>query len=155
MSSLSRLGTLADSTIEADLTSFSADGWLSYTDILQLLNDVKVRGSVTSTEFLDLRTVAGTSDYVSRVFGNLVNGCQANYYWTAGAAQLHHRHGNKDFTETDLVRAAKAFPVKVRAIASSEQRLDTTPLPAIAVMADGTFLVVGRAVPAVDDAGAQ
>ena len=63
----------------------------------------------------------------------------------ADAAQLQHRHGSSaPFTERDVLRALKGFPVKARAVTSTVARLDQTPLPAIAVMQDGSFLVIGQ-----------
>jgi subfamily B ATP-binding cassette protein HlyB/CyaB len=47
-------------------------------------------------------------------------------------------------TESDLIRAARAFPVKVKAISSSIERLKSTPFPALAIMRDGGVMVVGK-----------
>lgn len=46
--------------------------------------------------------------------------------------------------EADLLRAARAFPVKARATRSYWDRLARTPFPALAQRADGTWLVLGR-----------
>jgi subfamily B ATP-binding cassette protein HlyB/CyaB len=46
--------------------------------------------------------------------------------------------------ETDLLRAARRFPVKVRAHNSRLDRLKKTPLPALAALKDGGWLVLGR-----------
>ena len=43
------------------------------------------------------------------------------------------------------MRAARRFPVKARAHRSSYKRLERTPLPALAELADGGWLVLGRA----------
>ena len=47
-------------------------------------------------------------------------------------------------TETDLLRAARRFPVKAKVIISSLERLSRTPLPALAMMRDGGVMVVGK-----------
>jgi len=43
-----------------------------------------------------------------------------------------------------VLRAALRFPVKARAISSSFDRLASTPLPALAELKDGAWMVVGR-----------
>ncbi|MBF0094098.1 MAG: type I secretion system permease/ATPase [Alphaproteobacteria bacterium] len=68
----------------------------------------------------------------------------------ADADQIRHAMGlSRPFAEVDLLRAAKAFPVKIRAVAVAPERLENAPMPAIAEMNDGRYLVVGR----IADAG--
>jgi subfamily B ATP-binding cassette protein HlyB/CyaB len=62
----------------------------------------------------------------------------------ADAAEIIHQSGRTRLDEADLVRQARRFPVKARAIDSSPQRLESTPLPALAAMNDGGWLVVGK-----------
>jgi subfamily B ATP-binding cassette protein HlyB/CyaB len=58
---------------------------------------------------------------------------------------IRHASGRSGaLTAEDLIRAARAFPVKVGRSRSSIARLRRTPLPAIACLADGGFAVVGR-----------
>ena len=63
----------------------------------------------------------------------------------ADPAQIAHNAGSDSgLTENDLLRAARRFPVKVRAVSSSIEKLTRTPFPALALMKDGTFMVVGK-----------
>ncbi len=63
----------------------------------------------------------------------------------ADPAEIAHQSGKRRLDETDLLRAARRFPVKARAHRSSYERLERTPLPALAELADGGWLVLGRA----------
>jgi subfamily B ATP-binding cassette protein HlyB/CyaB len=62
----------------------------------------------------------------------------------ADAAEIVHQSGRTQLDEADLVRQARRFPVKARAIDSSLQRLESTPLPALAALNDGGWLVLGK-----------
>jgi subfamily B ATP-binding cassette protein HlyB/CyaB len=62
----------------------------------------------------------------------------------ADRAQIAHESGKRMLDETDLLRAARRFPVKVRAHNSRLHRLKKTPLPALAALKDGGWLVLGR-----------
>jgi subfamily B ATP-binding cassette protein HlyB/CyaB len=63
----------------------------------------------------------------------------------ADPAHIAHESGKRTLDETDLLRAARRFPVKARAHRSRFERLIKTPLPAMAGLADGGWLVLGRA----------
>src|SRR5215469_5374642 len=62
----------------------------------------------------------------------------------ADPAEIIHQSGKRTLDETDLLRAARRFPVKARAHASRFERLATTPLPALATLRNGGWLVLGR-----------
>ena len=64
----------------------------------------------------------------------------------ADADQMRHDLGitGGAVGETDLLRAARKFPVKARAIGSRYDRLERTPVPALAEVEGGQWLVVGR-----------
>src|ERR1700751_5380397 len=62
----------------------------------------------------------------------------------ADAAEIRHQSGRAKLDEGDLLRAARRFPVKVRPHRSSFARLQKTPLPALALLRDGRWLVIGR-----------
>jgi subfamily B ATP-binding cassette protein HlyB/CyaB len=62
----------------------------------------------------------------------------------ANAAELLHVSGKATLDSGDLLRLARRFPVKARLIATNLERLATTPMPALAQMRDGGWLVVGR-----------
>jgi subfamily B ATP-binding cassette protein HlyB/CyaB len=63
----------------------------------------------------------------------------------ADASQIAHQAGAAGaLTENDLLRAAARFPVKVKGVSSSMERLHRTPLPALAIMKDGEIVVLGK-----------
>ena len=63
----------------------------------------------------------------------------------ADPVQIFHDAGSAEaLVQSDLLRAARKFPVKAKAVRSSIARLSKTPLPALAVMHDGTFVVIGK-----------
>ena len=62
----------------------------------------------------------------------------------ADAAEILHRSGRAMLDEADLLRAARRYPVKARVIASSGDRLASTPFPALAGLNDGGWVVIGR-----------
>jgi subfamily B ATP-binding cassette protein HlyB/CyaB len=63
----------------------------------------------------------------------------------ADAAEILHQSGRSSLDEAELLRAARRFPIKAKAIISSIERLEQTPLPALAQTLDGGWLVVGKA----------
>jgi ATP-binding cassette, subfamily B, bacterial HlyB/CyaB len=58
--------------------------------------------------------------------------------------QIQHQMGAGPIGVTEIVRYSRQFGLKARASKSKWGRLSTTPLPAIAVLRDGTFLVLGK-----------
>jgi ATP-binding cassette, subfamily B, bacterial HlyB/CyaB len=62
----------------------------------------------------------------------------------ADPAEIAHQSGKPGLDETDLLRAARRFPVKARGHRSSLERLAKTPLPALAATKWGGWLVLGR-----------
>lgn len=63
----------------------------------------------------------------------------------ADGEQLCHRLGTRHIGVTEMVRCAKAFGLKARTIKTSWARLGRIPLPGIAVLREGAFLLVGKA----------
>lgn len=61
-------------------------------------------------------------------------------------AQLVHElgEGGKRFAETEILLAARRLQLKARAVSSRWERLDRTPLPALAQTVDGQWLVLAR-----------
>ncbi len=63
----------------------------------------------------------------------------------ADAGQLYHQLGlNKVASPDDVIRAAKQYPVKIRRVNRTVERLADTPFPAIAFLKDGGYLVIGK-----------
>ena len=63
----------------------------------------------------------------------------------APPGRIQHDSGKSEsLDESDLLRAVKKFPVKAKAISSSMGRLPKTPLPALARMRSGNFVVIGK-----------
>ncbi|MHB8530830.1 MAG: type I secretion system permease/ATPase [Caulobacteraceae bacterium] len=63
----------------------------------------------------------------------------------ADGAELLHKSGVSRLGETEILRLAKTYPIKARAIDSTVQRLAATPFPALAGAKDGGWMVVGKA----------
>ncbi len=63
----------------------------------------------------------------------------------ADPVQIQHNSGSAvPLTQSDLLRAARKYPVKAKVVKSSVSRLHKTSLPALALMHDGTFVVIGK-----------
>jgi subfamily B ATP-binding cassette protein HlyB/CyaB len=60
-------------------------------------------------------------------------------------SQLRHRLGSAAIGVTEMLRCAKDFGLKARAVRTTWARLPQTPLPAIAVLKNGGFLLLGHA----------
>jgi subfamily B ATP-binding cassette protein HlyB/CyaB len=58
--------------------------------------------------------------------------------------QLRHRFGQREITVTEMLRCAKELGLKARSYQTNWKRLATTPLPGIAVLRDGTFLLLAK-----------
>jgi subfamily B ATP-binding cassette protein HlyB/CyaB len=63
----------------------------------------------------------------------------------ADRGQIRHRLGTGKIGAPEMLRCAKDLGLKARAYRSDWSRLAKTPLPAIAALRDGGFLVVARA----------
>src|SRR5215467_696338 len=59
-------------------------------------------------------------------------------------AQLRHRLGHRTVGVPEMVRCAKELGLKARAYKTNWNRLASTPMPGIAVLRDGDFLVLGK-----------
>jgi ATP-binding cassette, subfamily B, bacterial HlyB/CyaB len=62
----------------------------------------------------------------------------------ADPAKIQHDAGSESLDIDDVLRATLQFPVKAKAVRSSIPRLAKTPLPALALMQDGGFAVIGK-----------
>ena len=63
----------------------------------------------------------------------------------ADAGQLRHRLGTDKIGAPEMLRCAKDLGLKARACRTDWLRLARTPLPAIAVLRDGSFLLLAKA----------
>jgi subfamily B ATP-binding cassette protein HlyB/CyaB len=64
----------------------------------------------------------------------------------ADPEQIRHRMGAARLGVTEILRCAKEFGLKARAQKTSWSRLAVTPLPGIALLRDGGFLILGQVV---------
>jgi ATP-binding cassette, subfamily B, bacterial HlyB/CyaB len=65
----------------------------------------------------------------------------------ADPARIRHDSGRSTgLSEAELLRAARRFPIKARAVDSSIRRLARLPLPALAELRAGGYVVVGKVV---------
>jgi ATP-binding cassette, subfamily B, bacterial HlyB/CyaB len=62
----------------------------------------------------------------------------------ADPAQIRHHCGTVQIGASEMIRCAKEFGLKAREIRTNWARLATAPLPAIAALRDGDFLVLGK-----------
>jgi subfamily B ATP-binding cassette protein HlyB/CyaB len=63
----------------------------------------------------------------------------------ANPAEILHQSGRPALDETEMLRAVKRYPVKARVISTTVERLETTPLPALAMLKNGGWLILGKA----------
>src|ERR1700760_2321858 len=63
----------------------------------------------------------------------------------ADREQIRHALGTTTIGAAGILRCAKDFALKARACRSSWARLAKTPLPAIALLRDGSFMVIAKA----------
>ncbi|MBR1254960.1 type I secretion system permease/ATPase [Bradyrhizobium sp. AUGA SZCCT0240] len=64
----------------------------------------------------------------------------------ADPGQIRHRVGAAGVGVTEILRCAKEFGLKARVQKTSWSRLAVTPLPGIAVLRDGGFLILGKVI---------
>src|SRR5438105_9664803 len=62
----------------------------------------------------------------------------------ADPEQIRHRFGAKAIGVGEMLRCAKELGVRARAVTTRWERLATTPMPAIAELKDGRFLILGK-----------
>jgi subfamily B ATP-binding cassette protein HlyB/CyaB len=62
----------------------------------------------------------------------------------ADPSQIRHQSGTVAIGTAEMVRCAREFGLKARELKTNWTRLATTPLPAIAVLKDGDFLLLGK-----------
>jgi Domain of unknown function (DUF4214)/Calpain family cysteine protease len=90
-SSSSQFSYISNSFIINDLNTYASNSILTYSGLLNILNDVSSHGSVTSSELSDLKQIyshlnngISTNDYVYSIYNSLLNGSPANATWTGG-----------------------------------------------------------------------
>jgi subfamily B ATP-binding cassette protein HlyB/CyaB len=59
--------------------------------------------------------------------------------------QIRHQFGGAPIGTTEMIRCARKLGLKARVLKTSWRRLISTPLPGIAVLRDGGFLLLGKA----------
>ena len=59
--------------------------------------------------------------------------------------QIRHQFGATPIGVPEMLRCAKGFNLKARCLKTTWERLASTPLPGIAVLRDGSFLLLGKA----------
>jgi subfamily B ATP-binding cassette protein HlyB/CyaB len=61
--------------------------------------------------------------------------------------QIRHRIGSPHIGIAEMLRCAKGLDLKARLLSTDWDRLTKTPLPGIAILRDGSFLILGKAAP--------
>jgi ATP-binding cassette, subfamily B, bacterial HlyB/CyaB len=64
---------------------------------------------------------------------------------TADPAQIRHQFGTNTIGVAEMLRCARQFGLKARAATTRWDRLPRTPLPGIAALRNGSFLLLGKA----------
>src|SRR4051794_4176986 len=59
--------------------------------------------------------------------------------------QIRHQFGSVAIGLPDMLRCAKAFGLKARVSTTNWSRLAATPMPSLAALRDGGFLLLGKA----------
>src|SRR5215472_2602826 len=59
--------------------------------------------------------------------------------------QIRHHFGARPISVPEMLRCARGFGIKARALTTKWERLANTPLPGIAALRDGSFLLLGKA----------
>src|SRR5438067_13916750 len=62
----------------------------------------------------------------------------------ADPEQIRHRFGTQAIGIPEMLRCAKEMGLKVRTVTTRWERLASNPLPAVAALRDGRFLIVGK-----------
>src|SRR5712691_13509049 len=62
----------------------------------------------------------------------------------ADPEQIRHSFGAKAIGVSEMLRCAKELGLKARAVTTRWERLARTPLPAIAALREGGFLILGK-----------
>src|SRR5262245_18548827 len=62
----------------------------------------------------------------------------------AAPAQIRHRYAVETFGVAEILRCARDHKLRARAVATTWDRLQKTPLPALVEGRDGEFVVLGR-----------
>src|ERR1051325_3040985 len=62
----------------------------------------------------------------------------------ADPEQIRHRFGTKAIGVFEMLRCAKEQGIRARAVTTRWERLASTPMPAIAALKDGRFLILGK-----------
>ena len=62
----------------------------------------------------------------------------------ADPQQISHRFGARAIGVPEMLRCAKELGVKARSVSTRWERLEKTPMPAIAALKDGRFLILGK-----------
>src|SRR3954465_14684118 len=62
----------------------------------------------------------------------------------ADPEQIRHQFGARAIGVTEMLRCAKQLGVKARSVSTRWERLPKTPMPAIAALTDGRFLILGK-----------
>jgi subfamily B ATP-binding cassette protein HlyB/CyaB len=62
----------------------------------------------------------------------------------ADAAQIRHRLGSQAIGIPEMLRCAKDYGLKARTLTTRWSRLARTPMPALAILKDGSYLLLGK-----------
>lgn len=129
-----------------DLARRAGDMFAHARDVFMRARDIMMRTRLPDRPDMADRTVAAepeSGDEPALIAVAIMLRCHGI---AADPEQIRHRMGTARVGVTEILRCAKEFGLKARAQESSWNRLVVTPLPAIAVLRDGGFLILGKVV---------
>lgn len=129
-----------------DLARRAGDMFAHARDVFMRARDIMMRTRLPDRPDMADRTVAAepeSRDEPALIAVAIMLRCHGI---AADPEQIRHRMGTARVGVTEILRCAKEFGLKARAQGSSWNRLVVTPLPAIAVLRDGGFLILGKVV---------
>lgn len=129
-----------------DLARRAGDMFAHARDVFMRARDIMMRTRLPHRPDMADRTVAAepeSGDEPALIAVAIMLRCHGI---AADPEQIRHRMGTARVGVTEILRCAKEFGLKARAQGSSWNRLVVTPLPAIAVLRDGGFLILGKLV---------
>src|ERR1700751_4000173 len=98
-----------------------------------------MHGKVDHTRACESSEIAADRGLIALVMLLRIHGIGAE------PGQIRHRCGNVAIGINEMLRCAKELGLKARVNRTSWDRLAATPLPAIAALRDGGFLILGKA----------
>ncbi|MGY4626413.1 type I secretion system permease/ATPase [Bradyrhizobium sp. USDA 4486] len=136
-----------------DLLRRASHAWMHVRDTLMKARDTLMRGHFSVRSDRADTPASGDAPAASPEFddddksGIIATAILLRCHGVAAdPGQIRHRMGAPRFGPTEILRCAKEFGLKAKVQRTSWNRLAITPLPGIAMLRDGGFLILGKVV---------